>query len=165
MNQPITKESFRPGTSRHTRSVHSLALRIAEELDLHVTEEEQQRLIGQANRLRELRARRSQRWVAMQLGITDRAVQAWEAGGGISGENVEALAKLYGVTPDFIEHGVDRRPTPDQVAEMLTLLRGLDERLANVEKLLLEREMADLEAAAQARSRRSSPGTGEAETS
>jgi transcriptional regulator with XRE-family HTH domain len=39
--------------------------------------------------------------------------------------------------------GLGANNTSDDLAEVLTLLRGLDERLANVEKMLLEREMAE----------------------
>src|SRR4051795_813112 len=116
--QAAAQYDFAPGTSRRTRSVHSLALRIAEELDLQVTEEEEARRIARAERLRELRGARSQLWVANQLGVTPRAYQAWEAGGGISPENVEALAALHKIDEDYILYGNDRRPSPDQVTEM-----------------------------------------------
>ena len=150
--QAITKADFRPGSSRHTRSVHSLALRIAEEMGLQVSEEEQTRRLATAQRLRELRGLRSQQWVADHIGVTSRAVQAWEAGGGVSSENIEALAKLYKVSENFLLYGTDTRPTPDQVSEILTLLRGLDARMSHLEDLLTERELADLEDEAEATS-------------
>jgi transcriptional regulator with XRE-family HTH domain len=148
-NQPIMKKSFTPGSSRPTRSVHSLALRIAEELDLQLTEEEDARRLATAQRLRDLRGIRSQQWVADRVGVTSRAVQAWEAGGGVSSENIEALAKLYKVSENFLLYGTDTRPTPDQVAEILSLLRSLDERMGRVEELLSERELEDLEGEAE----------------
>lgn len=145
-NQAITKKNFAPGTSRHTRSVHSLALRIAEELDLQMTEDEQTRRLAFAQRLRELRGVRSQQWVADRVGVTARAYQAWEAGGGIAGDNIEALAQVFKVDEDYLVYGNDRRPSPDQVTEMLDLLRRLEGRLTRIEDLLTEGELEDLEA-------------------
>jgi transcriptional regulator with XRE-family HTH domain len=148
-NQAITKSDFAPGTSRRHQSVHSLALRIAAQLDAQMTEAERERQLQVAQRVRELRGVRTQQWVADKIGVTLRAYQAWEAGGGIAGPNIAALAKLYDVPEDFIVYGSERRATPDQLDRIEGLLVDVSERLARLEDLVTERELEDLEAEAE----------------
>lgn len=156
-NQPIAKLDFVPGSSRRARSVHSLALRIAEELGVQLTEEEEARRKAVAERLRELRGLHSQQWVANRIGVTSRAVQAWEAGGGIAPENIESLAALYKVDEDYILNGNDRRPSPDQVSEILNLLREQNQLLREV---LGDRQLEALEAEVEAERRATSKRPG-----
>jgi transcriptional regulator with XRE-family HTH domain len=58
-----------------------------------------------AARIKELRGLRTQQAIADRVGVTLRAYQAWEAGGGITWENIEALAKAFGVSEDYLLYG------------------------------------------------------------
>lgn len=58
-----------------------------------------------AARIKELRGLRTQQAIADRVGVTMRAYQAWEAGGGITWENIEALAKVFGVSEDYLLYG------------------------------------------------------------
>ncbi len=58
-----------------------------------------------AQRIRELRGPRPQPRIAAEVGVTLRAYQAWEAGGGIAWPNLEKLAEFHGVTTSWLEHG------------------------------------------------------------
>jgi transcriptional regulator with XRE-family HTH domain len=58
-----------------------------------------------AARIKELRGLRTQQSIADRVGVTMRAYQAWEAGGGITWENIEALAKVFGVSEDYLLSG------------------------------------------------------------
>lgn len=143
-NQPITKPDFAPGSWHRPKRVHSLALRIAEELDLQLSENETARREAIGERLRELRGPRTQRWVADRVGVSERAYQNWEAGdSGITWENIEALAKLYSVPEDFVVYGSDRRSSPDQLDRIEGLLVDVSERLAQLEDLVSAREIEE----------------------
>ncbi len=77
-----------------------------------------------ATRLRQLRGRRPQSTVAAEVGVTVRAYQAWEAGGGISWRNLNALAKFHAVSPEWLLNGGEpaepARTGPNSVQETLT---------------------------------------------
>lgn len=60
-----------------------------------------------ADRIRELRGRTPQRVIADRVGVTERAYQEWERGGGISWENLTELAKALGVTEEYLVYGED----------------------------------------------------------
>lgn len=58
-----------------------------------------------AQRIRELRGRTPQRVIAERVGVTERAYQEWEGGGGIAWENLAALAKVLGVSEEYLVYG------------------------------------------------------------
>lgn len=58
-----------------------------------------------------------QKHLAAAAGVTIRAYQAWEAGGGIKIENAKALAKFLKVDWRWIVHG-DTQPTPDVIGAL-----------------------------------------------
>lgn len=94
-----------------------------------------------AARLRELRenARKPQHVIASEVGVTLRAYQAWEAGGGISWQHYTALARVYGVTEEFILHGPE--PEAPAMSQMDRIERKLDEireRLDQIEADAME---------------------------
>lgn len=111
-----------------------------------------------AARIRDLRGRVPQQLVADRVGVTLRAYQAWEAGGGIGWENLRKLAKHYSVTEEFILYGSDDAPpTPSQleriehgIARLERIEHKLDALLAHFglsevsdPAELLEQELAD----------------------
>lgn len=67
-------------------------------------EAERQKEIGA--RIRELRGRVPQPVIAERVGVTLRAYQAWEAGGGIAWDNLVKLAEVFEVSEDYIEYGL-----------------------------------------------------------
>jgi transcriptional regulator with XRE-family HTH domain len=81
-----------------------------------------------AERLRALRRGKPQRQIAAEVGVTERAYQRWEKGGAIEWENLEKLAGVYGVAPDYLIAGSEA-PAPqtqlDRIEEMLAALLGL----------------------------------------
>ena len=52
--------------------------------------------------LREARPGFTQEAAAEAIGVTLRAYQAWEAGGGIKWDNVKLIAALYDVEPEYL---------------------------------------------------------------
>lgn len=94
----FAQRGYVPGTSRSPRSARTLALQMAQ------AEAERQREIGA--RIKDLRGRIPQPVIADRVGVTLRAYQAWEAGGGIAWDNLVKLAEVFGVSEDFIEYGL-----------------------------------------------------------
>lgn len=95
------KKRFMAPTSQLSRRKTTFLLQMAQAAD-------QER--GQ--RLRELRGGKPQPVVADAVGVTLRAYQEWEAGGGIRWDNVKKLAECFGVDDDYILNG-PREDTPD----------------------------------------------------
>jgi hypothetical protein len=60
-----------------------------------------------ATRLRTLRGRRPQTVIAAGVGVSLRAYQQWEAGGGIAWHNLDALAKLHSVSTEWLLSGAE----------------------------------------------------------
>lgn len=63
--------------------------------------------------LREDKLHLTQEAMADKVGITLRGYQEWEAGGGIKWPNAQKLAKVAGVTADWIMSGDVLHETPD----------------------------------------------------
>lgn len=79
--------------------------------------EKQQRLeIG--GRIRELRENSAEtnRSIAEFVGVGERSVAAWLAGGGIAWDNAKKVAELFGVDVDYIWRGKLKSSTPDPFA-------------------------------------------------
>lgn len=95
-----TQRPFVAGTSRSTRSLTTLLNQMAD--------------LERGARIAELRKAKhlTQPAVAELVGVTLRAYQAWEAGGGIAWDNVKLLAKKLGADPDYILSG-PKPETPD----------------------------------------------------
>jgi hypothetical protein len=66
---------------------------------------EAQRRQEVADRIRELRGSVPQPVIAERVGVTLRAYQAWEAGGGIGWENLIRLSKALGVSEEYLLYG------------------------------------------------------------
>jgi hypothetical protein len=62
-----------------------------------------------ASRIKALRGPRPQPLIAAEVGVTLRAYQSWEAGGGIAWPNLQRLAEIHGVSTNWLEHG-DEKP-------------------------------------------------------
>lgn len=92
-----------PITSQVPTSARSLALQMA-------LEEERQREVGA--RLRALRGAKPQPVVADEIGVTLRAYQRWEAGGGIAWQNLQAIAELYEVSENWLLYGDEETRGP-----------------------------------------------------
>lgn len=102
---------------------------------------DQAQLLEMGERIRQLREAHGykQQWIADQVGVTLRSYQFWQAGKSPpEQENLEKLAKLFGVKPKYILQG----DTPDlasngqdsTLTEILELLRRLDARLTDAEQ-------------------------------
>jgi transcriptional regulator with XRE-family HTH domain len=118
------QKKYAPGTSRSTRSAITLLRQMENDLQ-------------RGQRVKELRelSHMTQPAVADAVGVTLRAYQAWEAGGGINWENVKLLAKTLGTSPDFILSGVDKRRTPEPFSNQ----EGSVDKLGQI-----ERDIADI---------------------
>ena len=88
--------------------------------------------LQRGDRIKELREQRhlTQPVVADRVGVTLRAYQEWEAGGGIQWENAKRLAKVLSSNPDFIMSG-ERKDTPN-----LAAVEGSGDALKRIENKL-----------------------------
>ena len=104
----------------------------------------QQRSVGR--RIAELRNDRhlTQEEAADLAGVTLRAYQKWEAGGGIQFANLRKLADIFGTTPEYIAGSADT-PNPFQVGDQLAGIREeFHARVDHIE-LMLQRNFEALE--------------------
>jgi transcriptional regulator with XRE-family HTH domain len=78
-------------------------------------------------RIRALResTQRSQKAVASAVGVSERAYQAWEAGGNLTWPNAVALARVLGTTPSEI---IDQEPEADTGRDPLQELHARGDR-------------------------------------
>ena len=81
-----------------------------------------------AKRIKELRGLRPQPQMANEVGVSLRAYQEWEAGGGIKWGNLEQLAEVHGVTPNYILYGEEKPRGPKTQLDRIEA--KLDELLA-----------------------------------
>lgn len=106
-------------TATFTRNIsrHSLLRQI-------MSEEQIKAEIGE--RIRELRENspETNRSIADHVGVGERSVAAWIAGGGITYAHAKKVAELFGVSVDYIWRGRELE-TPD----LLGALNGADESL------------------------------------
>lgn len=79
--------------------------------------EEHQR-VERAQRIKQLREESpyTQAALADKVGVTPRAYQRWEEGGGIEWEHLEKLAEIHDVDVMWIHKAAGRGPTPDPFA-------------------------------------------------
>lgn len=117
----LAQQGFMPGTSQRARSARTLALQMA-------MEEERQREVGA--RIKELRGPRPQPLVADAVHVTLRAYQAWEAGGGIAWENLQALAKFFEVSENYLLYGAEVPRGPETQLDRIEI--KLDEVLSRL---------------------------------
>lgn len=130
-----TREDFVPGTSRGPRNAATFALQMARE---------RQRQLEMANRIKELRGAKPQPVVADEVGVRLRTYQHWEAGDGIAWENLQRLAKLFGVSENYLLYGLDEPIGPEsqldriekQGAASAAALADLSQRLQAIEQQL-----------------------------
>lgn len=106
---------------------------------------EQQLAVGE--RLRELRGAKTQPAIADAVGVTLRAYQHWEAGGGISWDNLQGLAEHFGVTENYILYGTNEGPGHrqeqlDRIEEKLDDLLGFFAAALNTTRLVTEESRA-----------------------
>lgn len=99
--------------------------------------DEQQR-IERAERIKQLREESpyTQAALAERIGVSPRAYQRWEEGGGIEWDHLERLAEIHGVDVMWIHRGVGRGPTPDLLSAPVSRSE-LDERLEWIERALV----------------------------
>lgn len=74
--------------------------------------------IARGERIKQLREESpyTQPVLAEKVGVTLRAYQRWEEGGGIEWDHLEKLAEIYGVDVQWIHRGEERGPAPDPFA-------------------------------------------------
>ena len=99
-----------------------------------------------AARIRELRGPRPQRVIADLVGVTLRAYQAWEAGGGINWDNVRALADAFGVSEERLLYGRDE-PDPsqlDRIESLVTQLLAQQELVMTALEALVDERALDV---------------------
>lgn len=134
------KKSFVPGTSRGPRSARTLLLQMA-------MEEERQKEIGA--RIKELREGRrlTQPVVADRVGVTLRAYQAWEAGGGIAWQNLGRLAEVLGVDEDHVLYGPPEERVVAGGSQLDRIEAKLDELLSRLPASAGPAEVLEAEAA------------------
>lgn len=113
--------NFLPGAPR-SRNVRTFEIQMADE---------QAHRITRGARITALRGTKRQRPIAAFCGVTIRAYQFWEKGGGIGWERLQLLASYHGVSPNWIEHGDD---TP--AAQAAGQLDRLEDKLDAVLDLL-----------------------------
>jgi transcriptional regulator with XRE-family HTH domain len=106
-------------------------------------------LLAMGLRIKELRLSRGykQQWIADKIGVTLRTYQFWQQGKiPPTGENLERLAKLFGVTPTYILRG----ETPDPFGSASQLDR-IEAKLNEVIERLVVAEVMAAVAAEEAR--------------
>lgn len=106
----IALQDFIPGSSRKPRNARTLLLQMA-------MEEERAREVGA--RLKALRGPKPQPVVAQEVGVTLRAYQRWEAGGGLAWENLQAVARVFGVSENYILYGEETVKGPESRLDRL----------------------------------------------
>ncbi len=118
MNVNPAQSKFVPGTSRRPRRAVTLLAQMAD--------------VERGERIKALREQLhiTQPVIADRVGVTLRAYQEWEAGGGIQWENAKRLGKVLGATPDYLMSG-DPLPTPDLTA---TLSGDVGRKLSDLEE-------------------------------
>jgi hypothetical protein len=83
-----------------------------------------------ASRIRVLRGPRPQPQIAREVGVTLRAYQEWEAGGGIAWQNLQKLAEVHQVSTNWLAHGDEQ---PERARTQLDRIEGkLDALLADL---------------------------------
>lgn len=133
------RKRYVPGSSRGPRSNATLLLQMAQ------AAEKQAEV---AARIRELRedARLPQPAIAEKVGVTLRAYQSWEAGGGVSWPNLAKLAKVFQVSEEYLLYGPEGGKPPttqmDRIERKLdTILEHLGLSLPDDPAAALEREL------------------------
>lgn len=135
---------------------------------------EQQQRVEIGERIKELRENSAEtnRSIAEYVGVGERSVAAWIAGGGIAYDNAKKVAELFGVDVDWIWRGRIRGATPDPFATASQAVGGelqakLDELERDMRKVLknqrqllaaiaeLAEAVGELRAPAQSASRKS----------
>jgi transcriptional regulator with XRE-family HTH domain len=111
--------------SQNARSLPTLRLQMA--LDAA------QRL-ARGERIKQLREESpyTQPVLAEQVGVTLRAYQRWEEGGGIEWDHLEKLAEIHGVDVQWIHKGEEQGVTPD----VLATLNGADDIRSELGRLV-----------------------------
>jgi len=109
---------------------------------------ERQRAIGK--RIAEMRERAglTQDAAADKIGVTLRAYQKWEAGGGITRPNLQRLAELYATTPDKILGPAP--PSLFAVEDGVDKLERIEEKLDRLCEAVLMLALGQATQAAQA---------------
>lgn len=117
--QALANRNLVIGSSQRPRSLSTLLDQMAD--------------LQRGARIKELRHANhlKQPAVAERVPVTLRAYQEWEAGGGIAWENVKALAKIFGVDPDYILSGPKAEtPSLPRVGQLDRIEQKLDQLLA-----------------------------------
>ncbi len=114
---------------------------------------------ARAERIKRLReeSRYTQPNIAEFVGVSLRAYQRWEEGGGIEWEHLEKLAELHDVDPQWIHRGREKGATPDPFAsESAEAVEALREEIAAL-RSELRAGLAVVHEAQAAQQRRQAP--------
>lgn len=135
--QRRTLRPLRNDSSASTVALRELVAALGpERAEEVVVEEAHRKAIG--NRIRDLRnaSPQTNRSIADYVGVGERAVAQWVAGGGIAWENAKKVAELFGVDPQWIWTGRDEGQA----------LSGDSDRLARIEEVLERMEARQVQA-------------------
>jgi len=99
---------------------------------------DEQQQLERAARIKQLREESpyTQAALADLVGVTPRAYQRWEEGGGIEWDHLEKLAEVHGVDVMWIHRGTGRGPSPLETFSEPASTADLDERLEWIESAL-----------------------------
>lgn len=136
--------------------------KVAHSLRLQVALDEAARA-GRADRIKRLREESAytQPALAEEVGVTLRAYQRWEEGGGIEWEHLERLAELHGVSVQWLHRG-EEHTTPDVFSvlggssDLRAQLDRIEQRQVELQTALAEIAVALERSKAPARPRRPS---------
>lgn len=100
---------------------------------------DEQQQIERAARIKQLREESpyTQAALADLIGVTPRAYQRWEEGGGIEWDHLERLAEIHDVEVMWIHRGSGRGPTPemfrpDGASELREAVAALESKIDQV---------------------------------
>jgi len=108
---------------------------------------------GRGSRIEKLMGeqRVSQRELAQTLGASQRTIQKWLAGGPMRPANVRRCAEALGVTPDYLDYGVEAESPPPHeiVARLLAIEAAIEQIARQIDRIgsklgVLEREEREL---------------------
>lgn len=125
---------------------------------------EKQAKIELGQRIRDLReaSPHTNRSIADAVGVSERAVTGWISGRGASWENVEAVAELFRVDPNWLWSGRESGETPDLAGGSTERFDRLEEQIADLQQQLADmaardKAVADRDAARSTQKARKQP--------
>ncbi len=134
MSQAITRKNLTRASLRRREDPHTVLRRMAIEAE-------------RAERIADLKERRPDltwRQIGDAVGVAERSAIAWQRTGGIDYNNAKKLAKVFGVTVEWLWSGVGAQPVvePEAEGQLDRIERKLDEVLKKLELAHLD-ELAE----------------------